>query len=417
MNVPRLGEASAVPARAGSAGVGSGGWEAATSPGGDLFFTAVIVISAVLVATASGPASPWRFAAAGLLVGCWLAGVAAQRARVSSRGLPVIAASLAALVALFAGAGVISQFSMAALFALGPMCFRIFPVGYARVAVAILAIVPALHFLVSPPDRAELVTYLSLAAVVVGFSLTTASWMCRVIEQSSERAELIRRLEQAQVTVEQLSEERGVLRERERLSREIHDTLAQGFTSIIMLIEAAEATVAPHTPEHRHLMLAARTARENLAEARALVAETAPASLSDSLAAALHRLADRMSGETGVAVSVAVAGLCRSLPAEQEIALLRVAQEALSNIRRHAHARSVRLTLDFEASAVVLTLRDDGRGFDTTAAAGGFGLRNMHSRSAEAGGRLELRSAQGAGTTVRCEIPVPAGALDASGVA
>ena len=215
----------------------------------------------------------------------------------------------------------------------------------------------------------------------------------------------------------------GVLVERQRLAREIHDTLAQGFTSIIMSLTAAEMAQHPFTAgavPARHLEEARRTARESLAEARRLVWALRPEALDrHSLPEALERLAGEWSGETGVRARATTTGAPRPLLPEVEVALLRTAQEALTNIRKHARAAKVNITLSYMNDRVALDVLDDGVGFDPARLkssveahdAGGFGLMAMHERVEQLGGALRIESAPGEGTTLAVELPVAANEL------
>ena len=207
----------------------------------------------------------------------------------------------------------------------------------------------------------------------------------------------------------------AVLEERRRMAREIHDTLAQGFTSIVMHLEAAEGALSVDTDKVQgHLDQARRTARESLAQARHLVWALRPEILGDSsLPVALEMVLDRWSAENGVVATAAITGSLYPLPVEVEVTLLRAAQEALSNIRRHAEAEQVTLTLSYMDDMVVMDVQDDGRGFaPSTPAAGtggGFGLTAMRERAEALGGSLLVESAPGEGTTLVIEIPMPAG--------
>lgn len=208
----------------------------------------------------------------------------------------------------------------------------------------------------------------------------------------------------------------AVLRERQRMAHEIHDTIAQGFTSIIMTVEAAEAKLsAAWEPEaRRYLEGVRRTARENLAESRRLVWALRPEALEgSSLPEALGRLAASWSEESGVSCAVAVTGTPRTLPAATEAILLRAAQEALSNVRKHAAAKRAALTLSFVGDTVLLDAQDDGVGFAPDASAdgaprpeGGFGLRAMRERVEKVGGILTVESAVGEGTSLTASLPV-----------
>ena len=202
------------------------------------------------------------------------------------------------------------------------------------------------------------------------------------------------------------------------MAHEIHDTIAQGFTSIIMTVEAAEANLpAARTPEaRRYLEGVRRTARENLAESRRLVWALRPEALEgSSLPEALERLAASWSEESGVSCGVTVTGTPRPLPAATEAILLRAAQEALSNVRKHAAAKRTALTLSFVGDTVLLDAQDDGAGFcpgDSTEGAprleGGFGLGAMRERVEGAGGTLSVESVVGEGTTLSVSLPMTA---------
>ena len=246
-------------------------------------------------------------------------------------------------------------------------------------------------------------------AVSLLFSLLLGVWISRVIDQSEQRAELIAELERTKGALAEAHHSAGVVAERERMAAEIHDTLAQGFTSIVALSQAARARDDAGTTADALAHIEA-TARENLAEARGLVAAFAPVPLADStLAQALHRLAERFTAETGVDVGVETVeeSDAGALGRDGEVVLLRAAQEALANVRRHAHASHVvlRLTHDADGGAAALEVRDDGAGFDP-ARASGFGLAGMRHRVEDVGDDVD--TAPGAGTRVRVRVPLAA---------
>jgi signal transduction histidine kinase len=198
-----------------------------------------------------------------------------------------------------------------------------------------------------------------------------------------------------------------MMAERQRLAGEIHDTLAQGFSSILMLIQAAEAQLelSPVTARGQ-LSLAAQTARENLAEARTLVGGLASAQLqTGTLEEALRRITQRAGAELGIRASFSVDGTGRRLPAATEVVLLRTGQEALANVRKHAAAQSVAVRLCYAADSVRLDVTDDGAGFDPALVNGGYGLSGMRARVDEAGGTVAVRSARAQGTSVQVEVP------------
>ncbi|MGK3200922.1 sensor histidine kinase [Amycolatopsis sp. MEPSY49] len=252
---------------------------------------------------------------------------------------------------------------------------------------------PALHIL------------LPMTAILVVFGILSGKFILHVVEESRARADLIDRLEESQAEVARLSREAGTAAERERLAREIHDTLAQGFTSIVTLAQAIESEVdTDPAAARRHAELAARTARDNLTEARAMVAALAPADLAiGSLVDAVRRQADRLADETGVSVEYEVDDALPAIGMAGEVVLLRGAQEALNNVRRHAAASSVSVRLSVVDDAVRLSVRDDGSGFDPDGSTG-FGLRGMRSRAEQVGGTLSVRSGP-SGTELTLEVP------------
>jgi signal transduction histidine kinase len=236
-----------------------------------------------------------------------------------------------------------------------------------------------------------------------------------IARESERRAELIEELRATRATLDLVQHDRGVLAERERLSHEIHDTLAQGFTSILMLAQVARAALGRDRPDpskaEERLGLIESTARENLAEARVLVAALAPVDLqSSSLAEAAGRLSERFGREVGSRVTLECVGEPRGLPVEHEVVLLRAMQECLSNIRQHSAAQNVDLRLDQGSDSgdpTLLEITDDGRGFDVSAGlpGHGFGLAGIAARVEQVGGSLEVISRVGHGTTVRVSVP------------
>jgi signal transduction histidine kinase len=245
--------------------------------------------------------------------------------------------------------------------------------------------------------------------VALGFSLLLGFWVARIIEQSRERADLIVELEAAREELARAENARGVLAERERMAREIHDTLAQGFTSVVMLAQAAAARL-PQDPDGaaQRLTTIEDVARSNLAEARALVAALAPVDLDGTtLADAVRRVAARFAEQTGVTVDVDVPDAVRNLSRDQEVVVLRAAQEALANVRRHAGARHVVVRLAPDDGLVQLEVGDDGVGFDPQEREG-FGLAGMRGRVGEVGGDVAVASAPGGGTRVVVRVPASA---------
>jgi signal transduction histidine kinase len=308
------------------------------------------------------------------------------------------------LLVLFSPAVVIAPAVSFALFGLCPQCFMALETRWAVAAVIAFNVPPGLGVVLLGND--SVFNLLTLTMITVFFSGVFGVWVQRIMRQSEERAELIAELEASRAEVARLSAERGAMAERERLAGEIHDTLAQGFTSIIMLIQAAQAQPDPT----RHLALAVQTSRENLAEARALIAALGPAPLDEgsSLEDALRRLTARLGEETELEVRFTTRGRLRPLPPAVEVVMVRAAQEGIANVRRHAAARSVSISMEYGERDVTLRVCDDGRGFDTEQATPGFGLRAMRSRVEQQAGTVHVESAPGRGTCLDIVLPYAA---------
>ncbi|MEV6712931.1 sensor histidine kinase [Lentzea sp. NPDC051208] len=287
------------------------------------------------------------------------------------RGLVYAAGSLAT----FAPAVWFSGNATFALFGLVPQIYMVLSVGR--------AFVPMVLFVFTP----QILTWLAgavpalpwpAALLIIGFSQAFGWAIGRMSDQSRQRAELLDRIEA--LTIEA---------ERARWAGEIHDTLAQGFTSIITLLQGAQPNVD----------LALQTARENLREARALVASNAPSPLDgSSLEDAVRRLVSGVS----LPSTFRVIGDPVPLATSVEVVLLRTAQEALTNVARHSDASRVDVVMRFDEDGTSLEVRDDGRGFGD--APEGFGLRGMRARLEQVGGTLSLSSDEGASVLV--EVPL-----------
>jgi signal transduction histidine kinase len=294
-----------------------------------------------------------------------------------------------------------------------PQVWFVAPSTVAGVAWTVaLALAGALGPVVTASTGQTPASALLSAGVGMGFSLALGVWVSRVIDQSMQRAELIAQLERTRAELAAAHHEQGVLAERERLAREVHDTLAQGYTSIVVLAQAAEQQLGHDVDGARErLALIEEVARENLAEARAVVAAFQPVALDGStLVEALERLAERFGRETGLPVGVDTDALGGGLTLrrDEEIVLLRAAQEALTNVRRHASARAVVIRLSVVggdgARQVSVHVEDDGVGFDPDAA-GGAGLAGLRGRVTQVGGELEVASAPGVGTRLTVRVP------------
>ena len=206
--------------------------------------------------------------------------------------------------------------------------------------------------------------------------------------------------------------ELAVLDERNRMAREIHDTLAQGFTGIVLQLEAAEQALDESPAElPDHLSRAKNLARECLEEARRSVWNLRPLALEElPLDAALQEEVSRFASMGRDKASFSLSGDRRELPSNVQSAILRICQESLSNVRRHARATEVKVELIFYTDAVCLKVQDNGIGFniEKVKAAGrqsGFGLTVMEERASLLGGTLAVKSQKGEGTLVEARIP------------
>ncbi len=203
----------------------------------------------------------------------------------------------------------------------------------------------------------------------------------------------------------------GAVEERNRLAREIHDTLAQGLTATTLQLESADAMLDDGlTPERARepLRRALSLTQSNLEEARRSVLDLRAAPLEGrSLSGALEVLVGRWETETGIGAHYAAVNGARPLPPRVEVALYRICQEALANVARHAGASGVDVRLVATPEQVRLVVEDDGRGFDASSVAGErHGLVGMNERARMLGGSFEVRSSPGAGTRVEVTVPL-----------
>lgn len=233
--------------------------------------------------------------------------------------------------------------------------------------------------------------------------------------ESEQRRQLIEELTATRADLASAQHTAGVLAERERLAREIHDTLAQGLSSIQLLLRAAERAL-PGAPQNaaRFVDQARQAAVDNLAEARRFVAALTPPSLEGAtLAGALERLCATTSVRHRIIARFHLTGDPAPLPTAHEVALLRIAQSALANTVRHADATTAEVTLSYLGDHIALDVVDDGTGFDPDhlpapdPERGGFGLAAMRARMRALGGTLTIESAPGQGTALAAQLPHP----------
>lgn len=203
----------------------------------------------------------------------------------------------------------------------------------------------------------------------------------------------------------------GALEERNRLAREIHDTLAQGLAAVTLRLESVDALLEAGIEPHRvrqSVQQALALTRANLEEARRSVMDLRAASLEGrTLADALYMLASEQGRHAGFEVDWQAAGGNRPLPVRIESGLYRIAQEALTNISRHASASRVRLALIINPEEVHLVVEDNGQGFDSALIAPGqFGLVGLSERARLLGGQLQIESSPGQGTRLQVAVPL-----------
>jgi signal transduction histidine kinase len=297
--------------------------------------------------------------------------------------------------------------AVAAIPAMYPLVFATLPLPAAlvmsmAVTLAPLTIALAVHGTDWPnmPVAVVLTLVGVVAAPVIG-TVNVAS-----VRQRARLAAVVTELAATRAESARLSRQAGAAAERERLAREIHDTLAQGFTSIVALAQAVEPELETDTAAaKRHVELIRSTARENLAEARAMVAELTPTAMHDgSLSAAIQRQCDRLSAESGIAATIRVDGAVPALGMATDVVLLRAAQEAFANIRKHSQADAVTVALSPVKSGIRLSIADNGIGL-TDEHTDGFGLRGMRARATQVGGTMSVTPTPGGGTTVTVEVP------------
>jgi signal transduction histidine kinase len=288
------------------------------------------------------------------------------------------------------------------VYALYPLAF----VTLDRWGIPVVAAITGAALLGAGVGDGREVIYSTLASTVL--ALAIALFITAFARQREELAEALETNRRLQERLVKQARAGGVLEERARMAREIHDTVAQGLTSVVTQLEAADQRLQAGDGEAatQRVAIARTTARESLSEVRRSVADLRPELLDGgSLAEALRRLSERTRDETGLAVDLAVELGCDPLSPASEMTLLRCAQEALANVRRHSGARAVAVRVRRGEAGADLVVTDDGSGFDPEARHGGAGLLGMAERAAAVGGRLDVRSAPGSGTMLRVSVP------------
>lgn len=238
----------------------------------------------------------------------------------------------------------------------------------------------------------------------------------RLMERdSAARQRLLDDLRDAQGELADAQHGAGVLAERARLSREIHDSVAQRLTSINLLLQAAEQDWAARpSASQGYVGQAALTARDGLDEVRRVVRDLAPAELSDgddaALESAIRRAGEHVAHSSGLLVAVNIHGDPQPVSPDLSTALLRSVRGALANVVEHAAATHATVSLTYQPGSVSLDIRDNGIGFDPGAIAPastrGRGLSGIRTRAQHFGGQLAVESAPGEGTAVGLLIPI-----------
>lgn len=315
---------------------------------------------------------------------------------------------LAALLLLWVG---LLWLTASALWVSFPLMFLAMHVLGPRWGVAAVACITAISIAPAFVGSHTWGTIGAMLGPIVGAAVAVAVVLGleALARETHTRQLLLDELSEARGYLAEAERERAVAKERERLAGEIHDTLAQGFSGIDLLLRAARAQMPAGTAAAL-VDQAAQTARDNLAEARRFVHALAPAELErGTLVAAIRREAERAEArQMGLRTSVVVEGAPAGLTMRVEAACLRIAQSALGNVTQHAAATTATITLRYDEETIQLEITDDGRGFTKGAASatgGGFGLRGMRSRVRELGGALVVDSAPGKGTRISATIP------------
>jgi signal transduction histidine kinase len=377
----------------------------------DALFYVLLVVALTLSLIDMGPSGGPQLLIGGLsvLFGLWYWFMIIRHRRWIHKDFPMLIYAAGA-VALCVTLIWINPTYNLLLFVMYSQLYSFLRIRWAIPASVVLTVFLVLRGILDAPEAWP--NWVFIATLSVFFGIFFALWINSIIEQSQKRQQLIKELESTREELAARQRRAGILEERSRLAREIHDTLAQGFISIVTHLEAAEGALSPGSDQaRRHLQQARRTARENLVEARHLVAALRPEILEGiSLSGALGRLAQRWSEETGIPATVSVTGNEHPLAQGSQVALLRAAQEALSNTRRHAGAGEASITLSYMDDLVALDVQDDGTGFRpenvAVEANGGFGLRAMRERVEALGGSLLVESEPGAGCTLVVELPL-----------
>ena len=377
------------------------------------------VLTLIGVIRAIGDGTPAAAAiVAGLAILAWHTAGALLPSRTRSRR--IVAWWLLGLALIWIAAAAVSAEFVWIAFLLWLLAGHLLPLSwgllFSGLVLAVVIVAPILHH--------GATSYANVFGPLIGgvFAFGISRGYLQLLRDAAERERLVRSLTLAQRETAELQDElalaqrqSGAIAERTRLSRDIHDTIAQALSSIRLLAHAGADRA--HDPDAaRTLGQIEALAGDSLADVRRIVAALAPTELENgALAAALQRMLDRLHDEAGLQVELRVDEGLPTLPTEVEVALLRTAQSALANVRLHAEASRVVMSLIDDDHDVRLDLIDDGRGFDAAAwereadpgsAATGYGLGFMRGRLRELGGGLEIESSPGEGSAISVHLPI-----------
>ena len=384
---------------------------------GQTGITTILLVIAVVRAGGDGVPLAWVVSLALVFAG-WYVGGLLLGAR--TRDAALAAWWLAGLSLIWAGTVAVSaEFVWLAfpLWLLAGFVLRLpWAIAFSAAILAVVIAAPLLH--------SGATSYANVIGPVVGgvFAFGIARGYLELVRDGRERRRLIASLVAAQAETAQLQDElartqreSGAGIERTRISRDIHDTVAQSLSSIGMLARAARAGAEPAMADA--LDQIDRLSRDGLTDARRIVNAMAPAELEGSaLGDALRRMLARLEEDTGIRTDLRLDEGLPALSMGAEVALLRTAQSALANVRAHAGASRVVVTMADAGDAIRLDVADDGVGFDATrwerAArrpdGSGYGLRAMRARLRELGGDLDIESAPGDGVALSASLPFAA---------
>jgi len=384
---------------------------------GQHIIAAVLTMIGVIRAIGDGTSVPAAIVA-GLAILAWHTAGTILPSRTRSR--QIVVWWLVGFVMIWVAAAAVSAEFVWIAFLLWLLAGHLLPIGwglaFSAFVLAVVVVAPILHH--------GATSYANVFGPLIGgiFAFGISRGYLQLLRDAAERERLVASLTRAQTEMAGLQDElalvqreSGAVAERTRISRDIHDTIAQALSSIRLLAHAG-AGRSTDPDAVRTLEQVETLAGDSLADVRRIIAALTPAELEDNaLAAALHRMLDRAQDEAGLHTELHVDEGLPALPTEVEVALLRTAQSALANVRLHAGATRVVMSLIDSGSTVRLDLIDDGGGFDihaweqaaeSEAGSPSYGLRFMRARLRALGGGLDIESTPGEGTAISVHLPI-----------